>query len=219
MEHINGHDAQTTREAAGESLDRYMSSDPLSASLTRFELAFLRLHGAFAGWAMELQKFVSGSQLSFQEAMLLHCVRLRGGTTTIAEMMLYLHRNDLAAISYNLRKLEQYGVIKRLKTAYRREVAYSLTEEGRRATSAFGRIRHETLVQLCSDVGAFQESTNQASAIVERLIGVYDQATRSILNQHVITDSTAAQTPIPAKRAGNGTKRSKAVAKKRAQRG
>lgn len=172
-----------------------MSPDPLSSSLTRFELAFLRLYGAFADWAVELQKFVFRGQMSFQEAALLHCVRLRGGTTTLAEMMVYLHRNDLAAISYNLRKLEQYGLIRRLKTAYRREVAYTLTEEGKRVTSDFGRIRQQTLVQLCRDVPGFQESTNQASAIVERLIGVYDQATRSILNQQVFADSTASEAP------------------------
>lgn len=170
--------------------DRYMSSDPLSASLTRIEIALMRVYGAFASWALELQKCVSGKQMSFQEIALLHCVRLRGGTTTLAEMMIFLHRHDLAAINYSLRKLEQYGLIKRLKTAYRREVAYSLTVAGFTTTSAYARIRQGSLVELCKDIVGFQISTKDASTVIERLIGVYDQATQYILNQRIMLDST-----------------------------
>ena len=35
--------------------------------------------------------------LSFPDIALLHCVRLRGGATTLAEMLMFLHRHDLAA--------------------------------------------------------------------------------------------------------------------------
>lgn len=178
-----------------------MSTDALAASLTRMELALLRLHEAFSSWALELQKYVSGKQMTFQEVALLHCVRLRCGTTTLAEMMIFLHRHDLAAINYSLRKLEQNGLIRRLKGPYRREVAYTITDLGRKVTDAYGRTRHQVLVQLCREVLGFQSAMNEAAAVVERLIGIYDQASQSILNRHLIS---AASTPMKDDPAGHG---------------
>lgn len=166
--------------------DRYMSFDALAASLTRFEIGIMRLYEAFSSWALELQKYVSGYQLSFQECALLHCVRLRGGSTTLAEMMMFLHRHDLAAINYSLRKLEQHGLIKRMKGPFRREVAYAITDEGRAITDAYGRMRHQVLVRLCREVLGMQASTADAAAVMERMIGIYDQASTSILNQSLI---------------------------------
>jgi predicted MarR family transcription regulator len=180
-------------EAAAPCQDRYMSFDALAASLTRFEMGIMRLYEAFSSWALELQKYVSGYQLSFQECALLHCVRLRGGSTTLAEMMMFLHRHDLAAINYSLRKLEQHGLIKRMKGPFRREVAYAITDSGRAITDAYGRMRHQVLVKLCREVLGMQASTADAAAVMERMIGIYDQASQSILNQSLI--STASMLP------------------------
>jgi predicted MarR family transcription regulator len=170
--------------------DRYMSLDPMSASLTRFELALMRVYQAFASWALELQKYVSGEQFSFQEVALLHCVRLRGGTTTLAEMMLFLHRQDLAALNYSLRKLEKHGLIKRARGPQRREVAYALTELGRRVTDAYGEMRQRVLIELCHNVVDMQRNASQAAAVIERLIGIYDQAAQAVLNQSLIAAAT-----------------------------
>lgn len=163
-----------------------MSVDPLSASLTRMELGLMRLYEAFSSWALELQKYVSGYQLSFPETALLHCVRLRGGTTTLAEMMIFMHRHDLAAINYSLRRLEQHGVIRRVRGPYRREVAYALTDTGRAITDTYGRLRQQVLVQLCREVVGMQAATNDAAAAMERMTGIYDQATQAVLNQSLI---------------------------------
>lgn len=170
--------------------DRYMSLDPMSASLTRFELALMRVYQAFGSWALELQKYVSGEQFSFQEVALLHCVRLRGGTTTLAEMMLFLHRQDLAALNYSLRKLEKHGLIKRARGRQRREVAYALTELGRRVTDAYGEMRQRVLIELCHNVVDMQRNASQAAAVIERLIGIYDQAAQAVLNQSLIAAAT-----------------------------
>lgn len=179
--------ATETSEGPAHCQDRYMSFDALAASLTRFEMGVMRLYEAFSSWALELQKYVSGYQLSFQECALLHCVRLRGGSTTLAEMMIFLHRHDLAAINYSLRKLEQHGLIKRMKGPFRREVAYAITDSGRTITDAYGRMRHQVLVKLCREVLGMQASTAEAAGVIERMIGIYDQASQSILNQSLIS--------------------------------
>lgn len=176
--------------------DRYMSVDGLSATLTRMELGLIRLYEAFSSWALELQKFVSDDPMTFQEVSLLHCVRLRGGTTTLAEMMIFLHRHDLAAINYSLRKLEKNGLIKRLRGKYRREVAYAITDPGRAVTESYAQLRQQVLLHLCREVVDFQTSSNDASAAMERMIGIYDQATQSILTRSLIaTASSVPQAP------------------------
>jgi len=185
--------------------DRYMSVDSIAASLTRQELALMRLYEAFSSWALELQKYVSGEQMSFQEVALLHCVRLRGGTTTLAEMMIFLHRHDLAAINYSLRKLEQHGLIKRRRGAFRREVAYAITDQGTLVTETYGRLRQQVLVEICREILGVQGSLNGAAVVMERMIGVYDQATQSILNHQLISVASepgAKQTSAPAKARG-----------------
>jgi predicted MarR family transcription regulator len=176
--------------------DRYMSVDGLSATLTRMELGLIRLYEAFSSWALELQKFVSDDPMTFQEVSLLHCVRLRGGTTSLAEMMIFLHRHDLAAINYSLRKLEKNGLIRRLRGKYRREVAYAITDLGKGVTESYAQLRQQVLLHLCREVVDFQASGNDACAAMERMIGIYDQATQSILTRSLIaTDPCAAQTP------------------------
>lgn len=174
-----------------------MSADAMSASLTRMELGLLRVYQAFSSWAVELQKYVSGEQFTFQEVALLHCVRLRGGTTTLAEMMLFLHRQDLAAINYSLRKLEKYGLIKRARGPQRREVAYALTERGRAMTEAYGAMRHQVLVELCRKIVDMQSSATEAASVIERLTGVYDQAAQALLNQSLIAAATTPEARAP----------------------
>lgn len=171
--------------------DRHMSTDGLSAALVRIELGLMRMHEAFSSWALELQKHVSGYQMSFQEAALLHCVRLRGGTTTIAEMLIFLHRHDLASVNYSLRKLEQLGLIKRRRGPYRREVAYAITERGQEITEAYSRFRQRVLVERFREIPGMQQTANEVAAVVERMIGIYDQATQSIMNQPLIAEAGA----------------------------
>lgn len=171
--------------------DRHMSTDGLSAALVRIELGLMRMHEAFSSWALELQKHVSGYQMSFQEAALLHCVRLRGGTTTLAEMLIFLHRHDLASVNYSLRKLEQLGLIKRRRGPYRREVAYAITERGQEITEAYARFRQRVLVERFREIPGMQQTANEVAAVVERMIGIYDQATQSIMNQPLIAEAGA----------------------------
>jgi predicted MarR family transcription regulator len=129
--------------------------------------------------------------MSFQEAALLHCVRLRGGTTTLAEMLIFLHRHDLASVNYSLRKLEQLGLIKRRRGPYRREVAYAITERGQEITEAYSRFRQRVLVERFREIPGMQQTANEVAAVVERMIGIYDQATQSIMNQPLIAEAGA----------------------------
>lgn len=166
--------------------DRYLSSNSVAATLTRLELALLRSAAAFTRWVPELHKFVSGEQLTFQEAAIMHCIRLRGGSTTLAEMLIFLHRHDLASVQYSLRKLERAGLVRRAKGPQRREIYYSITDKGREQTVSYAQMRARLLVRLCEEVVGFESSMTTAAAALERLTGIYDQATQDALNQHLL---------------------------------
>ena len=199
----------------------HLSTDGLAAALTQFEISLIRCHEAFSSWAFELQKHASGIRLSFPDIALLHCVRLRGGATTLAEMLMFLHRHDLAAVQYGLRKLEAQGLLKRNRVTARREVAYSITPAGVAATVEYGRARQQLLVALCHETVGMQGSLVDATAVLERLIGMYDRAMQSILTHDLFVQAHSSPksetsfpdgsptTPAPGKPT-NGTRTAKA---------
>ncbi len=166
--------------------DRYLSPNSVAATLTRLELALMRSSAAFMRWVPELHKFATGEQLTFQDAAIMHCIRLRGGSTTLAEMLIFLRRHDLAAVQYSLRKLEKAGLVRRAKGPQRREIFYFITDKGREQTVLYAQMRARLLIKLCEDVVGFESSMATAAAVLERLTGIYDQATQDALNQHLL---------------------------------
>jgi predicted MarR family transcription regulator len=173
--------------------DLYLSPNTTAAALTRLELALMRSAAAFTRWAPELHKFATGEQLTFQEAAIMHCIRLRGGSTTLAEMLIFLHRHDLAAVQYSLRKLEKSGLVRRAKGPQRREIYYFITEKGKEQTVIYGQMRARLLVKLCESIVGFESSMANAAAVLERLTGIYDQATQDALNQHLLIAARGVQ--------------------------
>jgi predicted MarR family transcription regulator len=164
----------------------HLAADRCGAALTRLELGVMRIQEAFGSWVVELHKQSKGPQLSFQDIALLHCVRLRGGTPTLGEMLIFQHRHDLSSIQYGFKKLETCGLLRKVKAASKREIAYELTELGQRITDRYARLRSEMLVGLCAEIVGMESSMNEAAAVLERLIGLYDQATQSLLNDHIL---------------------------------
>jgi predicted MarR family transcription regulator len=183
----------------------HLVADRHAAALTRLELGVMRAQEAFASWAVELNKHVAGEQLSYQDVALLHSVRLRGGTPTLTDMLIFLHRHDLAALQYSFRKLEKHGLVRRSRGAMRREITYDVTDKGRHLTDAYARLRHEVLVKLVGGIMDMDESMHAAAAVLERMVGIYDQATQSILNEHLLAQSSAytAAPPATAARTSN----------------
>jgi predicted MarR family transcription regulator len=177
--------ARTVADEPGPSSVAYMSDDSLTGTLTRLELGFMRASEALASWAVEAHKHLGVESLSWQEVSVLHCVRLRGEHPTLAELLLFLHRHDLSALQYCLRKLERHGLVRRSRGVSKREIAFSITDEGRRITDAYVAYRRDVLVGLCRQIKEMEESMAVAASVLERLIGVYDQATQTVYNDRI----------------------------------
>jgi predicted MarR family transcription regulator len=165
--------------------DAYMTSTPCAAALTRIELATVRVFEAFSRWATELNNFVTSEHLAYQDAALLHCLRLRHGVRNLSEIMMFMNRTDVSNIQYSLRKLERANLVKRVAGASKRESSYYLTDHGKEVTDIYGTVRQELLVRLAGDIVGFEQQVADAAAVLERMVGLYDQSTQSLLNQGI----------------------------------
>jgi predicted MarR family transcription regulator len=166
--------------------DRYMTTGDVAASLTRAELAMIRALEAFSRWSFFLHKSVGDSPLSAQDVWLLHSIRMRGGAQNLSELLLFLNRNDVSTIQYSLRKIEQCGLIERVTGHSKREAGYRLTESGVAATDAYAALRDELLVGLVRNVNGLPADLESGALALERLTGLYDQSTQTVLNRKIL---------------------------------
>lgn len=165
----------------------YMTGSDGAAALTRAELAMIRAVEAFARWCTFLHRNVSDAPLSATDVWLLHSIRMRGNAQSLSELLLFLNRNDVSTLQYSLRKIEQSGLIERVTGNSRREAGYRLTEKGMAATDAYARLREDVLVPLLADVRELPARLDEAAGALERLTGLYDQATQTVLNRKILS--------------------------------
>ena len=197
---------ESLRTGAGlDGTNCHLAGDAQAAALTRLELGVMRIQEAFASWVVEVHKQAKGPQLSYQDISLLHCVRLRGGTPTLGEMLTFQHRHDLSSLQYGFKKLEALGLLKKVKAESKRETAYDITERGIEITGRYAALRNQTLVSLCAEIVGVEEAMNNAAAVLERLIGLYDQATQSVLNDYILNRNGRALPVAPAEQAPETT--------------
>ena len=174
-----------TEEPAGDVL-RYMTGSSDAAALTRTELAMIRALEAFSRWCVFLHKGVSNSALSAHDVWLLHSIRMRGDVQNLSELLLFLNRNDVSTVQYSLRKLEQHHLVERVTGNSRREAGYRLTSVGHAATEDYARLREELLIALIAEINNLAPALELASSAIERLTGLYDQSTQTILNRKIL---------------------------------
>jgi predicted MarR family transcription regulator len=169
-----------------ETSDRYMTAEDQAAIVTRVELAMIRAIEAFSRWSFFLHKGVGGPQLAAQDVWILHSIRMRGGAQNLSELLLFLNRNDVSTLQYSLRKIEQYGLIQRVTGNSKREAGYRLTDQGMALTEDYANLRQELLIGLVGDVTSLPGALDGAAAALERLTGLYDQSTQTVLNRKIM---------------------------------
>lgn len=179
-------DPTRVRRSARREAQAHFAEDEKAAALARLEMGLMRATEAFTNWVVELHRRSAGFPLSFQDIALLHSVCLRGGTPSLSEMLLFMHRHDLAALQYSFRKLERHGYVKRVRGASRREVAYEITALGKEITDAYSALRHAVLSPVLGSIREFTDQIHDAAAVLERMIGLYDQAVQALLNEHLM---------------------------------
>ena len=133
-----------------------------------------------------MHKSIGGTPLAPQDVCLLHSIRMRGGAQNLSELLLFLNRNDVSTIQYSLRKIEQDGLIERITGNSKREAGYRLTEKGLQVTNAYSDLREDVLLALVDDINGMKSALEAAASALERLTGLYDQSTQTVLNRNIL---------------------------------
>ncbi len=166
--------------------DKYMTDSSTTSVLTRTELAMVRAAEAFTRWVTVLNNEVGPAGLSYPDIALLHSIRMHGGARNLSELLMFLNRKDVSTIQYALRKLEQNELVERVSGGSKREAGYKLTPTGLKVTEAYAKIRNATLRPLIEEVVEFEAALESAAKALERMTGIYDQATQEVLNRHIL---------------------------------
>lgn len=166
--------------------DRYMTHGDVASELTRAELAMIRALEAFSRWSVFLNKAVSDTSLSHQDIAIMHSIRMRGGPQNLSELLLFLNRNDVSSIQYSLKKLERYGLVERVIGNSKREAGYALTDYGEEVTGSYARLREQLLVKIVGEQVGIAEALHRSAETLERMTGLYDQATQTVLNRKIL---------------------------------
>ena len=172
-----------------ETKELYMSKTPLAGKLTRAELSIIRATEAFSRWSATLHKTVANSHIGYRDVAVLHAIRMCGNAQNLSELLLFLNRNDVSTLQYSLKKLEQEELVDKVTGNSKRETGYQLTPKGEEVTDLYAGIRDEILINLIEEQHNFGPALEAAANVFERLTGIYDQATQTVMNRKIMGKS------------------------------
>lgn len=157
----------------------HLASNELEYKVTEFEWSIIRCYEAFSRWLESASAVVVDGDLKSSEYLILQVIRMldrpRNGMT-IARM---INRDDVANVQYSLRKLESYGLIKKIKENGSKVHAFNVTEKGKKACEEFSIIRRELLIESIKGLEDLNAKVGNATHFLSFLTGIYEEVSRS----------------------------------------
>ncbi|MEA5153475.1 winged helix DNA-binding protein [Raineyella sp.] len=165
------------------------------ANLANFEFTLMAAYAAFERYVTQLTLLIGEPELTFNEVVILHVVRMYGrpkDATTIARLV---NRDDLANVQYSLRKLVSVGLVKKTRSGV--TAHYETTPAGSEWTERYATLRARLLVDQMSPDELAKETLNEISRRLTRLTILYESSVRTagILNPHHIFDEETGPDP------------------------
>ncbi|MFE3798875.1 winged helix DNA-binding protein [Nocardia tengchongensis] len=186
----------------------HLAQNTHEEALTAFEFALLQVEGEFERFAVNALRIAGDTDLSFNEVVALHVVRMQErpkDTATIAQLT---NREDLPNVQYNLRKLVSLGLLERSKSGT--ASVFRVTEAGRAITDRYAALRQELLTSNLTELADVTAKLQHAIRSMHILTGLYAAASRDLatINPSVMFPATAepveaeAAQPKPTRRRG-----------------
>lgn len=146
--------------------------------VTEFELQLWRVFYGLQRWQEECEKNSNGNILSSNELAILHIIRMKNRPKTLTDIERLLNRNDTHNIRYSINKLLKMGLIKKTQSAYSgKNYYFEITEEGRKDTDNYSRMRKFILIHMFKESGLDLE---ELSKNLIKIKAIYDEADRSV---------------------------------------
>lgn len=162
----------------GEELNTswHLSRDELETGITELEFSLMRVRAAFERWTSECLGMVAKESLGSAGAEVLHVTALKNRPKTPSEIARLLNRDDVPNVLYSIRKLEQAGLIERVKAEGRKSAVYRVTVKGRRCVTAYAELRARVLMPRVPRLEAWDAKLAGAKDFLDLMRGIYDQA-------------------------------------------
>lgn len=157
----------------------HLANSGTEVLVTEFEWGLIRLYEAFARWVSTTSSLLIDEDLTFNEHMILHIIRMHNrpkNSITIARMM---NRDDLANLQYSLRKLESAGLISKSKDKNGKSFSYVVTERGKQITDGYAAVRSDLLIRAISTISDIDGRMAEMTKLVSVLTGIYEEMARS----------------------------------------
>ncbi len=155
----------------------HLAQSTVEVETTELEFALMRAFEGFGRWQSECLANVCDLAATGPENSLLHIIRMNERPKSIKDLARMTNRDDVPNIQYSLRKLIGAGLVMR-KGAGRSGVTYEVTEEGRRVTEDYGRVRRRLLIAAIEGVPGFAQRLDEASRTLNLLSGIYEEVAR-----------------------------------------
>ena len=127
----------------------------------------------------QLVRLTGDPQISAQDCVILHAIRLGERSKTLADIQHFTNRGDTPNIQYGVRKLIRAGLAKVARKTSGRGTRYELTARGRALTDEYIRSRQDFIAKIPMDQKALVRDLKSATRLTLMLTGLYDHVSRT----------------------------------------
>ncbi|WOI57403.1 winged helix DNA-binding protein [Palleronia sp. LCG004] len=145
--------------------------------MSELEYGLIVAHNAFYRWMAKCMAAAGMEGLSPLEILVLHNTNHRDRAKRVGDICFLLNIEDTHTVTYALRKLVKLDLLTAEKRG--KEVFYITSSEGRDLCDRYRTLRQQCFLQGLPPSDMEGEVLRDAAALLRRLSGQYDQASRA----------------------------------------
>jgi predicted MarR family transcription regulator len=139
----------------------------------------MQVNEAYQRWATQTSRLVGHPDMSFNEVVVLHVVRMQERDKDAATIAKLVNRDDLPNVLYNLRKLISLGLVKKVKVGS--ITMFGITEKGVLETNRYADMRRALLLDSMDEMPNLDGKLDALIPLMHVITGLYDVAAREVV--------------------------------------
>lgn len=154
----------------------HLARDERGELTTSFEFALMQVIEAYQRWVVQAARLVGHPDISYNETIVLHVVRMQERAKDAATIAKLVNRDDLANVLYSLRKLASLGLVEKVRVGS--GTYFQVTQQGRTETDRYATLRDDLLLAAMNQVTDIDGKLEVVNAFLKVMTGFYDGAAR-----------------------------------------
>lgn len=168
--------SEATQDGIDEARLWHLATTKSDEQLVSFELALMQAMESFVRYVVAGSHLVGTREISFNEMIILHIVRMQDRAKDAATIAKLINRDDLSNVLYNLRKLVSVGLVEKVRSGA--NSFFQVTEQGRLETERYASLRRETLLASVTALDALDPQLEITTGTLRIMTGLFDSALR-----------------------------------------